>query len=688
MTEGQHRHLLVVGAQCKEMGTLARLEEAADSLHSVLTDPALGACAARTGDHPSLLVSAALEPEDVRKAIRQAACRARDDNAVLVVALLGHGFTAPQQADLYYMVAKSTTGSPGSAVHVGQVLTEAVDEPGIEGVIALVDTCHAAGAVPDARGIAGGVRAGRTRLSVLTAAAADQAARDMRLTFAVVDVLRKGITGAGPLVYADATLAQELRDRMVGQVVGRFEYDNDPYASDGLWLARNARSAPGAGGGVVGPAGRQDLEEAVALWRAGTRLPARLTRSALNELYTFARDGGAANDADPVWHDRVTDVVATLLGCCELVTLLNTVFTEVLTSDLLGAARRLSALPPEAEGAELLRDLIEYAALRAPKLGESPWKVPARFVAALALLTPGSEVDARLREWAWKAGVVTEFNDALAELARKREQGELRLVVSLAGALTDWPEEVDAWLLGSVEQLPVHERFRCESADQRGVGRAIGTALNWARRRLPVPEQLVNVDVAAPAHLLASWQPEEDRVGLRRLGVNHTVVLRWSGRMDPMEEIAEMNDAARKALRDMSARTGVPVEWIGVSVLEDQRRLEQDLETGRYDTAVGLDHHPEALQDVLEQLLPYAPIILWPRPDAHPGDPRLRDQVERHWQSLPAGFAEAYRNRWSVGHGDCRGCLGEVRTVWHDEPWLEFCRPFEQRVVAGPEEDL
>ncbi|MFD9657694.1 vWA-MoxR associated conflict system protein [Streptomyces mirabilis] len=688
MTEEQRRHVLVVGAQCTAMGVLSRLEEAARSLHSVLTDPALGACAVRTGDHPSLLVSAALKPEDVRNAVREAVCRARDDNAVLVVALLGHGFTAPQQADLYYMVADSTTGSIGSAVHVGQLLTEAVDEPGVEGVVALVDTCHAAGATPDARGIAGGVRAGRTRLSVLTAAAADQAARDMRLTFAVVDVLRQGVAGAGPLVYADAKLAEELRERIVGQVVGRFEYDNDPFAADGLWLARNARSAPGSGGGVVGPAGRQDLEEAVALWRAGTRLPARLTRSALEELHTFARRSEVADAADPVWHDRVTDVVATLLGCCEIVTLLNTVFAEVLTSDLLRAARQLSGLPPEAEGAELLRDIVEYAALRMPKLDESPWKLPARFVAALALLAGENEVDARLREWAWKTGVVTDFNDALAELARRREQRELRLVVSLAGALNDWPDEVDAWLVGGGERLPVHERFRCESADQRGVGRAIGTALKWARGRLPTPEQLVNVDVAAPAHLLASWQPEEDKVGLRRLGVNHTVVVRWSGRMDPMEESAEMNDAARKALRDMAACTSTPVDWIGASVLKDRQRLEQDLETGRYDTAVGLDHHPEALHDVLEQLLPYAPIILWPRPDARPGDERLQAQVERHWQSLPAGFAEAYRKRWSAGHGVCKACLGEVRAVWHDEAWLEFCRPFEQRVVASPEEEL
>jgi hypothetical protein len=688
VTHGQSRHVLVVGAQCEAMGTLTRLPEAARELHAVLTDPARGACLPRTGDHGSLLVSDTLTPEDVRTAVHEAVRRAQADNAVLVVALLGHGFTPPQQADLYYMVAKSTVGSTMSAVNVGQLLTEAVDERGVEGVIALIDTCHAAGAMPDAGRIAGGVRAGRTRLSVLTAAAADQPARGMRLTFALSEVLREGIAGAGTAVYPDARLTEELRGRIVGQAVGRFEYDNDPFVAEGLWLARNARSAPGVRGGVVGPVGRQDLETAVAMWRAEMRLPAPLTRGELETLHTFAQQGQVDDAADPRWRTRVTHVVATLLAGAETVVLLSKVFAEVLTSELLREARQLAGLPPEAEGPELLRDLVEYAALRAARANESPWKAPARLVAALAQLSGADTVAPRLREWAGDLGVVTEFNDALAEFARKRQQGELRLVVSLAGALTDWPDEVDAWLLGTGEPLPVHQRFRCESVGPFGTGLAIGAALKWARGRLASPEELVNVDVAAPAHLLARWQPEEAKVGRRLLGVNHDVVVRWSGRMDPMEESGEMNDAARKALRDMAGYAGVTVEWIGASVLADRQGLEQGLMTGRYDTAVGLDHHPDTLQDVLEQLLPYAPIILWPRRDVRACDDRLRTLVQRNWRSLPGGLPDAYRQRWSREHEGCVACLGDVRAVWHDEAWLEFCRPFEQRVVAGPEEEL
>ncbi|MFH9043725.1 caspase family protein [Streptomyces sp. NPDC017966] len=686
MTGESRRHVLVVGAQCTAMGTLTRLEDAAASLHTVLTDPALGACRPRPGRLGSLLIGAELEPEDVRKAVHEAVRRAKADGAVLVVALLGHGFTPPQQTELYYMVARSTTASTMSAVNVRHLLAEAADEPGVEGVIALIDTCHASGAVPDAGSIAGGVRAGRTRLSVLTASAADQAARDMRLTFALTDVLREGLRGADASVYVDVHLTEALRGRVAGQVVGGFAYDNDPFALDGLWLARNARRTPGTGDGVVGPVGRQDLEEAVSMWRADTRLPARLSLADLDALHRFADEGQVDDALDPWWRTRVTDVVATLQECARTVSLLNRVLTDVLASDLLREARRLSGLPHTAEGPELLRDLVEYAALRSPIRGEPQWCALARFLAALAHVSADAGVVPRLRDWAQRHGVVTAFNDALKKYARQPRRGRLRLVVSLAGALTGWPEEVDAWLVGC-EEHPVHRRFRCESADRAGAGRAIGAALAWSRGRLPAPEELVHVDVAAPAHLLARWQPEEARVGRHLLGVHNTVVVRWSGRMDPAEENAEINDAARKALRDMRAGGSPAVKWIDAAVLGDRQALEQSLTTGQYDTVVGIDHHPESLQDVLEQLLPYAPVLLWPRPEARPGDGRLRALVREHWHDLPDGLADAYRRRWSREHEGCAACLGDVRAVWHDEAWLEFCRPFEKRVVTGPEEE-
>lgn len=110
------RHLLVVAAQCRAMPTLSRLETAARELHAVLTDPRLGGCLPRAGEHPSLLTGTSLKPEDVNEAVREAVRQAKADGAVLVVAFLGHGFTPPQQTDLYFMVGDSTTESTMSAV--------------------------------------------------------------------------------------------------------------------------------------------------------------------------------------------------------------------------------------------------------------------------------------------------------------------------------------------------------------------------------------------------------------------------------------------------------------------------------------------------------------------------------------------------------------------------------------------
>jgi hypothetical protein len=211
--------------------------------------------------------------------------------------------------------------------------------------------------------------------------------------------------------------------------------------------------------------------------------------------------------------------------------------------------------------------------------------------------------------------------------------------------------------------------------------------LTWARSQLPAPEVLVNVDVAAPAHLLAQWQPEEEKVGRFLLGTHHAVVVRWSGRLDPVEDNAEINDAARKTLRAMASCGTVPVDWVDPLVLGDRAGLEHGLMAGRYGAAVGVDHHPEDLCDVLELLLPYAPIVLWPRADVRPANGQLRALVRHRWHELPEGFAAAYRARWG-SHEGCPVCLGDIRAVWHDETWLEFCRPFENRIVAALEEEL
>ncbi|MFE0256920.1 hypothetical protein [Streptomyces sp. NPDC059010] len=681
------RHLLVIAAQCRAMGSpLSRLEEAARELHDVLTDPSLGGCQARTGEHPSLLAGDDLTQDDVHKAVDAVVRQAQTDGAVVVLALLGHGFTPPQRTELFFMVRDSTTQSVRSAVDVGALIAGIADEPGVDGLIAVVDTCRAAGAIPDVGRLAGGVRAGRSRLAVLTAAAADQPARDMNLSLSLARTLREGVPSAGPALYVDRTLATALRDQVSGQVIGRAEYDQDPFPLEDLWLARNPGSTAGTHGDVVGPVGRRDLTQSVEMWRGPRGLPERLTDGTLLELREFVSSGQVDDELNPDARGLVADVVTALLEVSRTKKFLAEFLADSLTSELLRSAGRLAGFPSHAQGTVPLRDLLEYAVLRAQALDGAPWNGLARFVAALFHHAGVAHTDPRLQAWARGLQVVTEVNDACVEFTEDRRRRAVRLVISLAGAWTEWPEEVDVWLLGRGADLPLYQHFPCETGGSHGVARAIGAALDWARRELPHPELLEHIDIAAPAHLLARWHPEEEKVGRYLLGAKYSVLTRWSGRLDEAEDNAEINNAARQVLKKIASCGAAPVKWISTAALHDRSALEYRLSAGQYDAAIGIDHFPDDLEEVLQLLLPFAPIVLWPRGDAHPLEGRLPGLVRERWHELPDGLAAAYRSRWEA-HQGCTACLGDIRAVWHDEAWLEFCRPFEHRVVTVPEEE-
>ncbi|MGW6024284.1 vWA-MoxR associated conflict system protein [Streptomyces sp. NPDC055099] len=691
MTAAPVRHVLVIAAQCAAMRPLTRLEEAAEKLHDTLTDPLLGACQARTGTHPSLLCGKDLSPTDVEEAVDQALQRAKEDGAVLVLALLGHGFTAPQSTKLYFMVRDSTTQSPRSAVDVGRLVASVAGEPKIDGLIGVVDTCHAGGSVPETGQLVGSVREGRSRLALLTAATADQPARDMNLSLALAGALKRGIPDAGPAVYVDRALADVLRRLVRGQVIGRFEYDQDPFPLEGLWLARNAsKGACTWGSEVVGPLGVQDLRESVETWRGARHVPARLTPSEVASLRDFVSSGRPVEDErDPDAREWVEDVVTSLLEALRTKKFLNDVLADSLSSELLRAAGRLAGFPSATqETAVPLRDLLEYAVLRTRRRREARWKGLARLVAGLFHQAGLPQTHRRLQEWARELDVVTEVNDAFAEYTDGRQRQDLRLVVSLAGAWTGWPEEVDAWLLRGGAVLPLHQQFRCGPGGSHGVAKAIGDALDWARRELPRPELLETIDIAAPAHLLAHWRPEEEKVGRYLLGAKYRVMPRWSGSLDEAEGNAEINDAARRTLTKLktSSCATETVKWVSTAALRDRSELEYGLATGQFDMAVGVDHCPEDLEGALELFLPFTPIVLWPRGDAEAAEGRLAELVQERWHELPEGLPAAYRSRWGA-HRDCGGCLGDVRVVWHDEVWLDFCRPFEHRVVTSPEEE-
>ncbi|MFI8521243.1 hypothetical protein ACIGEZ_25995 [Streptomyces sp. NPDC085481] len=706
------RHVLVIGAQCPALGLLDELEQAARALHDTLTTPWAGACEKDQPHGPTLLYGPELTQARIEKAVRQAGLAAAGAGAVLVLALLGHGMAAGTR--LYFMAGDSRAEEPLTAVDVGSLLTGLLDTPGLGGVVTLVDTCHAGNALPDLKSLAGGIRRGDSRLSLLMGSGADEEAYELRFSRTLVKVLHAGVADAGETLSPAAVVHAVREDGgALGQAVLHADYDGAQFAEGRLWLAHNARHATPRPDSLLGPVGRAALDRAL---------------QPLNSTPPRPPDGtpqphACAPTPDRIAHPRDLDalhgrlatlpypqqawargVVAALQDAVRTLALLGDWPGADLTTGLL--RRALSdACPaplaplPHSSGTELLRDAVEYLLLRAPRAGQRRTAPLAAFVAVLARETHVDPRNHALRGWAADVDAAIDLNDAFEGLADRNREMRLRLVVSLHSAVgDDWPESLAAWLLdgGTVRH---REEFPC-AQDRTGAERALSLVLRWASRHADALDTpLRRVEIAAPAPLLATWRPEETDFGMR-LGALHDVVLRWSDRIQPPEHLWWINDQARRTLKAMASHAdGSRVDWIGES---DTRRVDELHERLRRDAprtrAVALEHRPAHLKDMMETLLASSPIVLWPDDTAHttPVPAPVRRSVDTYWHLLPAEFSRAYREKWSARaepDEECAGADGDgglrhlagLRTVWDGPEWLDFCKWFD-REYTGQEQ--
>ncbi|WP_370416071.1 hypothetical protein [Streptomyces fradiae] len=721
------RHVLVIGAQCPGLGLLDGLETAARSLHDTLVSPWAGACAETPEHGTTLLYGPGLTRETVEKEVRRAGRAAADAGAVLVLALLGHGMAAGTR--LHYMAEDSRDEDPLSAVDVGSLLGDLLDTTGLDGLVALVDTCHAGNAVPDLDSLAGGIRRGDTRLSLLMAAGADEEAYGLRFSSTVVKVLREGIAEAGEILTAeDVVLAVRKDGGALGQRAQWTGYDGAELVTTRLWLARNARHPvharhAGHGGSLLGPLARAELARALGPLRpdvggdAGEGCDAPVD---LVDAVRHPRDLVALRDRLPElpgparqWAtgvlDALRDAVRTLAlleawpGSDLTTALLRRTLAAVRTGLGDGAGPAPAEPLPDSTGTELLRDTVEYLLLRAPRAGRSRTAPLAAFLARLARDTGVDPQDPALRASAKDTGAVIDLNDAFARLADTTAELRLRLVVSLHSAIGDeWPETLETWLLdgGTVRH---REEFPCAAQDRTGTERALFVALRWATRQAKLLEApLRRVEIAAPAPLLATWRPEEAEIG-RRLGTLYDVVLRWSDRIQPPDHLFWINDHARGILKTLDeSPDGRRVDWLG----EGDTRRAADLRARLMDApptrAVALAHRPAQLSGLMETLLASSPILLWPDedPEAPPAPPAVRRSVDAHWHQLPGAFSHAYRAKWSArtngtevpppapdGPVAALHHLAGLRTVWDGTEWLDFCDWFEQYAYRSDPHD-
>ncbi|MFI8961826.1 hypothetical protein ACIGO8_06890 [Streptomyces sp. NPDC053493] len=718
------RHVLVIGAQCPDLGLLDDLEHAARALHDTLTAPWAGACEKDTAHGPTFLYGSDLTQERIEKAVRRAGRRAAEAGAVLVLAFLGHGTASGTR--LYFMAGDSLAEDPLSAVDVGSLLGGLLDSTGLDGLVALVDTCHAGHALPDLKSLAGGIRRGDTRLSLVMGAGADEEAYALRFSTTLAKVLHEGVAGAGEtLTGADVARAVREDGGALGQSVQHVDYDGARFATGPLWLARNARHAARRGSPLdrLGPVGRAELDRA--LRPLGDVAPAATApaggpdrdldalRELLTELPVPARRWAegvldALRDAD-----RTVDLLDAWPGADLTTARLRRALAAVET-----APHAPDAPLPDSSGTELVRDAVEHLLLRAPRAGRSRTAPLAEFVALLARETDVAPQDPALRAWAKETGAVIDLNDAFARLAERTEEMRLRLVVSLHAAVCDeWPETLAAWLLdgGTVRH---HEEFRCAAQDRAGTERALGGVLRWAAghaRALGTP--LRRVEIAAPAPLLATWRPEETDFGMR-LGSRYDVVLRWSDRIQPPDHLWWINDQARDTLKAIDEHPeGSRVDWLGEADTRRVPELRARLMNAPRTRAVALAHRPARLTELMETLLASSPIVLWPDEAAtaaggetEPVPAPVRRSVDAHWHLLPAGFCRAYRQKWTAraapdayadrgdGDGDRDGARGDrdrdgsgdhglphlarLRSVWDGPEWLEFCTWFDREHIG------
>ncbi|MEU8528107.1 hypothetical protein AB0C77_21315 [Streptomyces sp. NPDC048629] len=663
------------------MERLDLLEEAAAGLYEVLTDPELGGCDPGLPDGRAALIAGdGIRSADVRAAVADAVRHAGARRAVLVLALLGHGFVPGRSSTLHLMTEESVEDVRTGSVGVGELLTEAADDPRVPGVVALVDTCHAGGAVPAVHELTGGTRNGRTRLAVLMASAVTQPATGLSFTRGLADLIARGPDGTdGPVLHV-GDAAQALDGTLPGQDVTTFVYDGSGPARAPVWIARNprARRAPGA------LCGRLALDELAAALRAvDPGLPVPDPSGDGAEL-AAARKDLLARPGGPDRARAVAVLDALAVAARTVVFLRSWLDADLTTARMRHALHTLLAAEGRLPSGDRLRtdvDIVDELVFNHPS-GDDDWKPGLTKFVALLGRACGRPPDApELHAWGARGGATAELNAAVAYAARRVRDQRLALVVSLHAALADdWPEELDAWLLRDGEMLH-HERFPCPGADRTGAEYAIEEAVAWAEdHRAVLDLPLERVDVALPAGLLLDWRPEEAGVAAL-LGIRYEVRLHWSRRLTPdavLRSIERVVGERWDVLSDpLDEDRRAPVDWLGRDDVAEAQVLRAKLRTGRYRRGLGLLHHPGADAHLLDMLLAYTPVLLWPH-DGAGSDPGCAEDghrcLDRKWWAMPAALAYAYRDRWADREAD--DDLADLRAVWDDPDWLRFCGAF------------
>lgn len=659
----ERRHVLVIASQCDAMQQLKHLESAARELARALTSQ--GGCEPGLPGRQDAWVYGALTVPEIQGHVVEAAEYAEREGAVLVLALLGHGFTpGASSAHLYFMGKESQPHKILKAYNVPEAIQKLADYPALPGVVVIVDTCAAAGAVPPADALTAGAKNGGKRLTMLVGCSVLGEGIAMMVSRKLAAIVRSGMPGRGPYLTS-ADIKARLQDLVPAQDIGRLDWDSMP-GSPPLGMVRNAawsdRYIPAADGSqlhaiLVGLFGdpyalpHQWDPSAITDWRRRLgELPSTMEKKFALQLLA---DLDVAN--------KTNQMVHTWLG-------------SDLTTSAICRALELIDRPPHTLSISLAEALASIADAGYPQADPGCEYVLARLVAALGWVA-GADLDApEIHAWAIAVGVAQQLNDAVAGFrALDLEANQPRLIVSLASFTDWWPEEVTAYVLHGSEQgsePPIHRVFPCPARTEDATAEALVAAVRWGRDRAQaIGGRLNRVDVAAREHVLLTWRPELVEVGTR-LGVGFDVRLRWSEQITPPDDIWRVNDVARACLEEMAGHFGSPpLVWLTRRLVDDGKLLQSRFIDGKYQhKALSLDHQPTdpALFRLLKS---HSAVVLWPG-DARRLPPGTKQQMRQCWHRLPESMREAFRAELRDERGEVPGRL---RTVWDDLAWLDFC---------------
>jgi hypothetical protein len=257
-------------------------------LYEVMTDPKRGAC--QPALDPSGLV---IDPTvaEAKAAIRTAFERAANNEATLLLAVIGHGEQVTEDGDFYLLPTDAEVPpADDTALHLVNHIKGLRRQYETDGLVVLVDTCYSGTGAVAAGKAWPSMSLGEFRFEFL-AATADRPAFDGCFSKSLIQWVQGGMSGAlGDLRCEAVRIA--LKDRCPNQRPQHFYWESDP----GLFLAHNLAPEVVANPITGTPAG-DNAERLTAWFRPTAELERVVEFSECHPLVAVVGDAGMGKSA-------------------------------------------------------------------------------------------------------------------------------------------------------------------------------------------------------------------------------------------------------------------------------------------------------------------------------------------------------------------------------------------------------